>query len=133
MSDRIGVLGEASSAAIGTTIVYTTPIAKGTKVRWMFLIQGNAGGGTVVEFFVNGMSVAKTAAITASNWLFSTKGAGLRAAVQASQPDGSTLALTVAPADPIYWLSAGDLLQYTISGAAAISVKIQAVGVEIDV
>lgn len=133
MSDRIGVLGESAVATVGTTTVYTCPTGKAAKGKFMFIIQGNAGGGTVVDFFVNGMKIATVAAMTASFYVFSVKGAGLRAAEQAALPIGTTTALTVAPGDPVYFLNAGDTIQYAISGAAAIAANVQFVGTEIDV
>lgn len=133
MSDRIGVLGEAATATVGTTTVYTCPTGKAAKGKWMFNLQGNAGGGSIVEFFVNGMSVGRIAAMTASFFAFSIKGAGLRVAEQAAQPTGIGSGLTVAPADPIYYLNAGDTVQYVTSGAALIAMNAQFVGTEIDV
>jgi len=133
MSDKIGVLGEAATTTVGTTTVYTVPTGKAAKGKLMFILQGNAGGGSIIEFFVNGMSIAKIAAMTASFYAFSVKSAGLRAAEQAAQPTGIGTALTVAPADPIYFLSAGDTVQYATSGAALIAANVQFVGTEIDV
>ena len=133
MSDKIGVLGEATSNVVATTTVYTCPAGKAAKVKLMFIAQGSGAGGTVISILVNGMTVATVAAMTASYYVFSIKGAGLRAAEQAALPIGTTTALTVAPADPIYYLNTGDTIQYTISGAAAISMNFQVVGTEIDV
>lgn len=133
MSDRVGVLGESTIATVGTTTVYTCPASKAAKGRFMFSAQCNAAGGTVIAFYVNGMTIATVAAMTASYYVFSVKGTGLRAAEQAALPIGTTTLLTVTPADPIYYLNAGDTIQYAISGAAAISMNIQFVGVEVDV
>lgn len=133
MADVIGVLGEATATTVATTTAYTCPAGKAAKVRLMFAAQGNAAGGTVIAILVNGMEVGRVAAMTASFYVFSIKGAGLRAAEQAALPIGTTTALTVAPADPIYYLNAGDTVQYTISGAAAIAMNFQVVGVAIDV
>lgn len=133
MTDKIGVLGEAATATSGTTTAYTCPTGKAAKVRLMFRAQGNAGGGTVIAILVNGLKVATVAAMTASYYVFSIKGAGLRAAEQAAEPIGTTAALTVSPADPIYFLSQGDTVQYQISGADAIAMNFQVVGIEVDV
>lgn len=132
MSDKIGVLGEAAVATVGTTTVYTCPTNKMSRGRLMFFLQGNAGAGTIVDFFVNGSQVARIAAMTASFYCFSVKGAGLRVAEQAALPTGIGAGLTVAPADPIYYLNEGDTVQYAISGAAAISINCQFVGIELD-
>lgn len=133
MSDKIGVLGEATVTTVGTTTVYTCPTAKAAKGKIMFNLQGNAAGGSIVEFFVNGCSIGRIAAMTASFYCFSVRGAGLRIAEQAAQPTGIAAALTVAPADPIYYLNAGDTIQYVTSGAALITMNCQVVGTEIDV
>ena len=133
MSDKIGVLGEATGNTVSTTTVYTCPAGKAAKVKLMFVAQGSGAGGTIIDFLVNGMNVARVAAMTASYYVFSIKSAGLRAAEQAALPTGIGAALTVAPADPIYYLNAGDTIQYTISGAVAISMNCQVVGTEIDV
>lgn len=133
MSDKIGVLGESTTASLGTATPYTVPAGKGAKFRIMFVAQGNAAGGTVIAIAVNGMTIATIAAMTANFYVFSIKGAGLRAAEQAALPIGTTAALTVAPADPIYYANVGDTVTYTISGAAAISMNFQVVGVEVDV
>lgn len=133
MSDRIGVLGENTTATVGTVTAYTVPTAKAAKFRLMFLAQGNAAGGTIIDILVNGLKVARIAAMTANFYVFSVRGAGVRVAEQAAEPLGTTVALTPAPADPIYYANAGDTIQYTISGAAAIAMNFQVVGVEIDV
>ena len=132
MSDKIGVLGAASTTTVGTVTPYTVPTAKMAKCRIMFNLQGNAAGGSIVEFFVNGMSIGKIAAMTASYYVFSIKSAGLRVAEQAAQPTGIAAGLTVAPADAIYYLSAGQTIQYAVSGAALISMNCQIVGIELD-
>lgn len=133
MTDIIGVLGENNATAVGTTTAYTVPTGKAAKFRIMFRMQGNAGGGTTLDVLVNGMTVATVAAMTASFYVFSIKGAGLRVAEQAAQPTGIGSGLTVAPADMIYYGNAGDTVQYTVGGAAAIDMDFQVVGVEVDV
>lgn len=133
MSDKIGVLGSAATSVSGTTTVYTCPTNKAAKGKLMFKLQGNAGGGSIVEFFVNGLSIGKIAAMTASYFVFSIAGAGLRVAEQAAAPTGIGSGLTVAPADQIYYLSQGQTVQYTVSGADLIAMNCQFVGAEIDV
>lgn len=132
MGDRIGVLGEASGTTVGTATVYTCPTGKMARGRVMFGLQGNAGGASTIEWFINGLSIGKVAAMTASYYVFSIKGAGLRVAEQAAQPTGIAAALTVAPADPIYYLNEGDTVQYAVGGAALISMNAQFVGFEGD-
>lgn len=132
MADKIGVLGEASTATIGTVTVYTCPTAKAARGRWMFRFKGSAAGGTIIDFYVNGLKIATVPAMTADYYVFSIKSAGLRAAEQSAEPIGTTAALTVSPADPIYYLNAGDTIQYAISGAAAAAANVQFVGTEVD-
>jgi hypothetical protein len=132
MGDTIGVLGEATATTVATTTVYTCPAGKKAKVRLFFRMQGNAGGGTTLDVLVNGMSVGTVAAMTASFYVFSIKGAGLRVAEQAAAPTGIGSGLTVSPGDQIYYLNAGDTIQYTIGAAAAIAMNFQVVGAEID-
>jgi hypothetical protein len=131
MSDKIGVLGEATATTVATTTVYTCPAGKAAKVRLMFRAQGDAT--TAIAILVNGLEVARVAAMTANFYVCSIKGAGLRIAEQAAAPTGIGAGLTVAPADQIYYLSAGDTVQYTIITAAALAMNFQVVGTEIDV
>lgn len=133
MSDKIGVLGTVSTTTVGTVTAYTCPTAKAAKVRLMFNAQGGAGATSTIEVFVNGATIAKTAAIAASNYVWSSKGAGLRNAVSATKPDGTTAAQTVSPADQIYYLSAGQTIQYAVAGEALTGMSFQVVGTEIDV
>lgn len=133
MSNVIGVLGQSVNPVSGTSTVYTCPAGKAAKVRLMFLLRGNAAGGTIVEFFVNGMSIARVATMTPDYYTFTVKGGGLRVAEQSAAPTGIGAALTAAPADPIYFLSANDTVTYVISGADAALMNCQVVGAEIDV
>lgn len=133
MADRIGILGESTIASLGATTVYACPNAKGVKCRLMFSLQGNAAGGSIVEILVGNILVGLIEAMTASYYVFSTKGGGLRVVEQSGPPLGTTAALTVAPADPIYYLSPGDTIRYVVSGAALITMNMKVVGAEIDI
>jgi hypothetical protein len=133
MSDRIGVLGEATATTVSTTTVYTCPASKAAKVRLMARFQGDTN--SVVAILVNGMEVARNAVMTTAHYNYTIKGGGLLAyaAGNAAAPSGLANALTVAPADPIYYLNAGDTIQYTVVTAALLAMNFQVVGVEIDV
>lgn len=133
MSDKIGVLGSSTAAVSGTATAYTCPAGKAAKFKLMFRMQGNAGGGTTLSVLINGMTIATVAAMTASYYVFTVKGAGLRAAEQSAAPTGIAAAATVAPADPVYELSVGQTVQYIIGGADAIAMNFQVIGTEIDV
>lgn len=132
MGDKIGVLGESSATGVGTTTVYTCPTGKMARGRIMFRLKAGAGGTDVIEFFVNGCSIGKVAAMTADYYVFSIKGAGLRVAEQAAEPTGIGSGLTVAPADQIYYLNEGDTVQYAVSGEALAAMSCQFVGFEGD-
>ena len=133
MSDRIGVLGEATATTVATTTVYTCPAAKAAKVRLMARFQGDTN--TVVAVLVNGVEIARNTVMTTLHYNYTIKGGGLfaYASGNAAPPTGLANALTLAPADPIYYLSPGDTIQYTIITAACFAMNFQVVGVEIDV
>lgn len=133
MSDRIGVLGEASATTLGVTTVYTCPAGKAARGRWMVRFQG--GVNSQVALLVNGMEVARNAAMTTGEYNYTIKGGGIfaYATSDADAPSGLADALTVAPADPIYYLNAGDTVQYSIITAALLAMNAQFVGVEVDI
>ena len=132
MADVIGVLGSSSATAVATATVYTVPAGKAAKVRLMALFQGSAN--TVVAILVNGMEVARNTVMTVNHWNYTIKGGGMfaYASGNAAPATGLANALTVAPADPIYYLSEGDTVQFTIVTAVCLSMNFQVVGVEID-
>lgn len=133
MTDTIGVLGEATATTVGTTTVYTCPAGKAAKVRLMARWQGDTN--SQVAILVNGLEVARCGAMTATQYNYTIKGGGITAyaASNASAPDGLGNDTTVAPADPIYYLNAGDTIQYTVVTAALTAMNFQVVGVAIDV
>lgn len=133
MSDKIGVLGSNTATVVATATAYTCPVGKAAKVKIMYILQGSAAGGTTFATIVNNAVIATIAAMGLSVYAFTIRGAGLRAAEQATLPTGIGAALTVAPSDGVYQLSAGQTIQYTIGGAAAIAVNFQVIGTEIDV
>lgn len=131
MSNKIGVLGSATATTLGTTTVYTCPAGKAAKGRIMFRAQ--AGANSTLDFLVNSMTVMSSGALTAANFIWSTKGAGLSIAASATAPSGIGAALTVSPADQIYYLSVGQTIQYTVGTLALQAMNAQFVGAEIDV
>jgi len=132
MTDKIGVLGEATTATAATTTVYTVPSSKAAKGRLFYEIQGAADGTTDLTITVNGIPVMVHSNITASNYLFSSPNALKEGplAAQATGVDGDT---TGAPAPIEYFLSAADTVTYTIAGTTALAMNMQFVGAEIDV
>jgi len=131
MSDIIGVLGDASTLTVGTTTVYTCPVGKAAKVRFFALFQ--AGVNTDVGVLINGIEVARSGAMTNLHYWFTNGGAGLMRAAATTKPTGASAAETIQPSTPIYYLSVGDTIQYTVATAALLAANAQVVGTEIDV
>lgn len=131
MSDIMGVLGEASTLTVGTTTVYTCPVGKAAKVRLMAIFQ--SGVNSDVGVMINGIEVARSGAMTNLHYWFTNGGAGLMRAAATTKPTGASAAETIQPAAPIYYLSVGDTIQYTVTTAALLAANAQVVGVEIDV
>lgn len=133
MTDRIGVLGEATTSTVGSTTVYTVPSSKAAKFRLQWRGLNAAVGNSTVEFFVNGVSIFKTGNIAVSEYAFSTPAFLNSGSTAAPGPTGATAALTVAPAPPIYYGNAGDIVSYTIATNALSTMSAQVVGAEIGV
>ena len=131
MSDNMGVLGSTTATVIGTNTVYTCPANKAAKFKIMGIMQ--FGASSDVGILVNAQEVARTGAMTAANYNWTAKGAGLFGGVaSATKPDGTTAAKTIAPCDVIYYLSAGQTVQQTVATANLTANNIQVVGIEID-
>lgn len=131
MADKIGVLGEQSGLTIGTQTVYTVPTGKAAKGKLFFRLTG--GVNSAIDILVNGVIVASSGAMTSGHFWFSIATDNiLNAAPGAAAPNGQTAALTVAPSGTTYFLSAGDLVQYTVATAALLAANVQFVGVETD-
>ena len=125
MADKIGVLGEATTATAATTTVYTCPSAKAAKV--------NASTGTGdLTITVNGINVAVVLNITAARYVHSNSTLLVNPETAAA-PTGATALLTAAPAPFEYYLSAGDTVTYTIATLTMQAMNMQVVGTEIDV
>jgi hypothetical protein len=133
MADIIGVLGESTVATIATTTVYTCPSGKAAKVKLMWL--GLAGGDSLgdLTITVNGIAVATFLNMTTVEYFHSTSTLLIQDASLTSKPTGVTALLTVSPAPFEYYLSAGDIISYTIATTAMGSMNFQVVGTEIDV
>lgn len=128
MSDNVGVLGTATATTIGTTTVYTCPVGKAARFRLQFI--GQAGASSDVGILVHAMEIARTGALTSANYFFSNS-AGLYT-VGAAKPTGISGAVTNQPAPPIFWLSAGQTVQYTVAAANLAAMAMDVVGVEYD-
>lgn len=133
MSDKIAVLGRASATTLGTTTVYTCPAGKAARGRWMARFQGDTN--SQVALLVASMEIARNTVMTTAHYNYTIKGGGIFAYAggNASAPTGLAAALSVAPADPIYYLNPGDTVQYTVVTQALLAANMQFVGVEIDI
>jgi|TARA_R110000822_G_scaffold3484_1_gene15273 hypothetical protein len=132
MSNKIGVLGQASTLTAATTAVYTVPSAKAAKCKIFYIVQGNSDASTDFKITVNGIVVADHTNITASNYLFSSPNA-MKEGPLAALPTGVDGDTTGAPAPSEYYLSAADIVSYTLAGSNALVCSVQVVGTEIDV
>lgn len=129
MADNIGVLGSSTAIAAATATVYTCPANKAAKFRLFGALVATATPSNV-SFLVNGVNIA-TVALGANGISITNGGAGLFRASGAAPGTGVSAAETAQPAPPIYYLSAGQTVQFTPSAALS-SANIQVVGVEID-
>ena len=133
MADKIGVLGEATTATAATPTVYTVPSAKAAKVKIMWSGRSdasNADGDLTIT--VNGIAVAIVLNMTADRYLHSNSTLMVNPETAAA-PTGATALLTVAPAPFEYYLSAGDTVTYTVATRTMQALNVQVVGTEIDV
>ena len=133
MADKIGVLGEATTASAATTTVYTVPSAKAAKVKIMWSGRSdasNADGDLTIT--VNGIAVAIVLNMTADRYLHSNSTLMVNPETAAA-PTGATALLTVAPAPFEYYLSAGDTVTYTVATRTMQALNVQVVGTEIEV
>ena len=133
MADKIGVLGEATTATAATTTVYTVPSGKAAKVKIMWSGRSdasNADGDLTIT--VNAIAVAIVLNMTADRYLHSNSTVMVNPETAAA-PTGATALLTVAPAPFEYYLSAGDTVSYTVGTRTMQALNVQVVGTEIDV
>jgi hypothetical protein len=130
MADNIGVLGSSNATAVATATVYTCPAGKAAKFRIFGSFQ--AGAASTLTILVNNVVVTAIPAMTAAHFTFTNGGAGLLRAPAAGGPTGASAAETAQPASPIYYLSAGQTVQYTVGTLALQNANCQVVGVEID-
>jgi|TARA_R110000822_G_scaffold99579_1_gene224547 hypothetical protein len=133
MSDRIGVLGEATVATAATTTVYTVPSGKAARVKIMWAGASHASTATGdLTITVNGINVAVILNMTAARFLHSNSTLLVNPETAAA-PTGATALLTVSPAPFEYYLSAGDTVTYTVGTLTMVAMNMQVVGTEIDV
>ena len=134
MSDKIGVLGEATTLTVATTTVYTVPAGKAAKCQIMVKIEAHAANSTG-DFLVtvNGVVAFSHLNLPTTEILWSNSVTALHDPSTSVDPDGTTAALTLAPGPAIYYLSAGDVVSYTVGTDALVACNVQVVGTEVDV
>lgn len=128
MTDKIGVLGEQTVATIGTTTVYQVPAGKAARVKIMH--KGVAGSSSGIKFTVNGIDIAYKSAITVSHHVWSSTDKTINSG--ATAPTGADATNTVGLAPNEYFLSALDIVSYTIDTANFSANNVQVVGTEVD-
>jgi hypothetical protein len=133
MADQIGVLGSATTVTIGTTAVYTVPSAKAAKVKIMWMGKAGADSNGDLAFTVNGINVASWLNLVTVEYFHSCTTLLITDGSITAEPTGLTALLTVAPAPFEWYLSAGDIVSYTIATTAMNAINVQVVGTEIDV
>ena len=150
MAAKIGILGESTVTATGTTTVYTVPSDKSARVRVLFEVEGGAGGwqysvfmgtpGSEITFHVN-QSSGDDAWSGTYNEATPDPAGSFVAAVQGIQTVVGGIQLTeVNPGDSWqaspysfdYYLSDGDTVRFNINGTAATDSIFQVLGVEDD-
>jgi len=134
MTDRIGVLGEATTTSVATTTVYTVPAGKAAKCQIQTIITAhgsNSSGDFLVT--VNGAIAFSHLNLPATEIMWSNSTTALHDPSTSVNPDGTTAALTLAPGPAVYYLSAGDTVTYTVGTDALVACNVQVVGTEIDV
>lgn len=130
MADNFGVLGSSTATVIGTATVYTCPANRAAKVKIMGSWQAGATSG--ITILVNNVVVSVQTALTASHWTFTNGGAGVVRASGVAAPLGTSAAETVQPSAPIYYLSAGNTIQYQVTTTNLLAANCQVVGIEVD-
>lgn len=136
MAAKIGVLGEGTTATVGTTTIYTVPANKAAKVRLQWYVSAPAT--TLFSISVNGQVVfqdtAAAAEFSASAAAIATPATSVALAFQVADPIPTAGPPThvIRPLAVDYYLATGDVVSYTIGTLAATSVRVQVVGVEDD-
>jgi hypothetical protein len=133
MADIIGVLGEATTVTIGTTAVYTCPSGKAAKVRIQWVGKAGADSLGDLAFTVNGMLIASWLNLITVEYFHSTSTILIQDNSITAAPTGATALLTVSAAPFDYYLSAGDIISYTIATTAMNEMNCQVVGTEVDI
>ena len=133
MTDKIGVLGESTTVSIATTTAYTVPAGKAAKCQIMFTLKTGGDSSGTFAITVNGAVIMQTIALTTVEYHNSSTALMWEDASSTAEADGITVARTCAPAPMVYYLSAADVISYTVATTALNSISFQVVGAEIDV
>lgn len=128
MTDKVGVLGQASTNTTGSTTVYTVPSGKTAIVKFMYRFV--AGVNTTFAIVVNGITIFTTGALTSTQVSCST---AANMIVNNPTLDGNGASdAEVAPGPQKYYLDEGDTIVYTIGTADTTGMNFQVVGIELD-
>ena len=130
MSDKIGILGQVTTATPGTTTAYTVPSGKAALIRLEY--SGISGVNSTLSVAVNGLTTFTTAALTSGNICYSTAALMINTGA-ATVIDGTAQSKVVAPGPAEYYISAGQTVTYTLATAAFSSLTFRVVGTEVDV
>lgn len=145
MSAKLGILGESTAYALGTTTVYTVPSDKAARIRWS--VQSSGGGGATRYFAVQvgapGSETVVAVELAAeyevwSGALISTatyfpKDIGLTDTNVSWGPNTSAAQKDLVAPLPVDWyLSTGDTVKFIITTVALEGMLFQVVGVEDD-
>lgn len=130
MTDIVGVLGQSTTATVGSVTAYTCPSGKTAKVKLQFIGLAASGGASTLAISVNGAEIMYKS-ITAAYYVWSSS-AALAKMANATKPDGTAAADTVAPCPAEYYLDEGDSISYTVGTTAFQAFNFQVVGVELD-
>jgi len=137
MTDKIGVLGEllnvSASLTVANHVVYTVPSGKAAKCQIMFTLKTGGDSSGTFAITVNGAVIMQTIALTTVEYHNSSTALMWEDASSTAEADGITVARTCAPAPMVYYLSAADVISYTVATTALNSISFQVVGTEIDV
>ena len=122
----MGVLGEATTATVGTTTVFTLGAGRGGAGQIMF--RAVAGAGSKLALVVNGVTVAESGTLAAGQIIYSSADQMINTVAATTAIDGTADDKVVAPGPQKFYLAAADTVQYIVSGAAFSSLNVQFVG-----
>lgn len=122
----VGVLGEATTATVGTTTAFTLGAGRGGVVQIMF--RAVAAATSKLAIVVNGVTVAESGTLAAGQIIYSSTDQMINTVAASTAVDGTADDKVVAPGPQKFYLDAADTVQYIVSGAGFTSLNLQVVG-----